>query len=276
MTTIGTFALGDFPPYLAIRSPLSTAPFLRIGALLLMCLGLYRWRHSTVTRFIAATMFAALILSLGYSILYHPVHIPGRTDQAYLPLFALLLALGIEGFKPRLLEGAVLLVGMIGSLLILQVYHDYPTKNDSRAYLWELQSNLSPGDIVITTGLTWAETAYYFDRWEIPATVLSFPKTVEDHPGYLNYKELMKDPGRLYADAEDLVQICNETLGPDNAIFLIYLNPLNVNGIIAERLVRDYPNLSQISPQPFRQSVVGAGVRIIRMQAEPSGRSSDP
>jgi len=275
MTTIGTFALGDFPPYLAIQSPLSTAPFLRIGALLLMCLGLYRGRHSTVTRFIAVTMFAALILSLGYSILYHPVHIPGRTDQAYLPLFVLLLALGIEGFKRRFLEGAVLLVGMIGSLTILQVYHDYPTKNDSRTYLWELQSNLNPGDIVITTGLTWAETAYYLDRWEIPATVLSFPKSVEDHPGYLNYKELMKDPGQLYEDAENLVQICNETLGPDNAIFLIYLNPLNVNGIIAERLLRDYPNLLQISPQPFRQSVLGAGVRIIRMQAEPRGRSSD-
>ena len=164
MTSIGTFALGDFPPYLAIQNPLSIAPFFRSGALLLMCFGLYSWRQSTGARFVAVTLFVALILSLGYSVLYQPVHIPGRTDHAYLPLFVLLLALGIEGLKPRLLEGAVLLVWMIGSLAILQIYHDYPAKNDSKNYLWELRTNLNPGDIVITTGLTWPETAYYLDR----------------------------------------------------------------------------------------------------------------
>ena len=276
MTTIGTFALGDFPPYLAIQSPLSTAPFLRIGALLVMCFGLFRWRRSTVTRFITVTLFTALILSLGYSALYQPVHIPGRTDQAYLPMFVLLLALGIESLKPRFLEGAALLVGMIASLTILQLYHDNPTKNDSRAYLWELQANLNPGDIVITTGLTWPETIYYFERWAVPATVLPFPKTVENHPGYLNYRELMRDPGRLYSDAEDLAQICKETLGSDNAIFLLYLHPLNVNGIIAERLIRDFPNQTQVGSQPFRQSVLGHRVRIIRMQTEQPGPGSFP
>jgi hypothetical protein len=268
MTTIGTFVLGDFPPYLAIQNPLPIAPFLRSGALLLMCFGLFRWRRSTGARFIAVTLFAALILSLGYSVLYQPVHIPGRTDQAYLPLFILLLALGIESLKPRFLEGAVLLVGMIGSLAILQIYHDYPAKNDSRTYLWELQANLNPGDVVITTGLTWAETAYYLQRWRVPATVLPFPKTVRDHPDYLNYGELMKNPERLYADADDLVQLCKETLGPDNAIFLLYLRPLNVNGILAERLIRDFPDAIEIGSQPFRQSVRGHRVRIIRMQAE--------
>jgi 4-amino-4-deoxy-L-arabinose transferase-like glycosyltransferase len=276
MTTIGTFALGDFPPYLAIQSPLSTAPFLRGGALLLMFFGLYRWRRSTGSRFIAVTLLAALILSLGYSALYQPVHIPGRTDHAYLPLFALLLALGIDGLKSRLLEGTVLLIGMIGALAILQLYHDFPAKNDSRTYLWELQDNLNPGDIVITTGLTWAETAYYFDRWAVPATVLPFPKTVEDHPGYLNYRELMKNPMQLYSDADDLIRISKETLGPDNAIYLLYLRPLNVNGIIAERLLRDFPNVIEIGSQPFRQSVLGHRVRIIRMQAEQPGAGSQP
>jgi hypothetical protein len=274
MTSIGTFSLGDFPPYLAIQSPLSTAPFLRNGALLLMCFGLFRWRRSTSAGFIAVTLFVALILSLGYSALYQPVHIPGRTDHAYLPLFTLLLALGIESLKPRFLEGAVLLVGMVGSLTILQIYHDYPAKNDSRTYLWELQANLNPGDIVITTGLTWAETSYYLERWAVPATVLPFPKAIEDHPGYLNYKKLMKNPERLYQDADDLVQICKENLGPDNAIFLLYLRPLNVNGIIAERLLRDFPSVIEIGSQPFRQSVLGHGVRIIRMQAERPGMRS--
>jgi len=274
MTTIGTFALGDFPPYLAIRSPLSTAPFLRIGALLIVCFGMYRWRHSNSARFIAVTFFTALILSLGYSALYHPVHIPGRTDQAYLPLFVLLMALGIEGLRPRPLEGAVLLVGMVCALTINQVYNDYPAKNSSRTYLWELQSNLNPGDIVITTGLTWAETAYYLDRWAIPVTVLSFPKTVEEHPGYLNYKELMRNPARLYSDADELARIAKETLGPDNAIFLVYLRPLNVNGIITERLIRDFPNAIEIGSQPFQQSTLGHRVRIIRMQAKKTGARS--
>ena len=276
MASIGTFVLGDFPLYLAIPNPLPIAPFFRGGALLLMCFGLFRWRQSSAARFIAVTLFVALILSLGYSAIYQPVHIPGRTDHAYLPLFALLLALGIESLKPRFLEGAVLLVGMVGSLAIIQIYHDYPAKSDSRTYLWELQANLNPGDIVITTGLTWAETAYYFERWAVPATVLPFPKTVEDHPGYLNYRELMRNPGRLYADAEDLAQTCKEDLGPDNAIFLIYLRPLNVNGIIAERLLRDFPDVIEIGSQPFRQGVLGHRVRIIRMQAERPRMGSYP
>jgi hypothetical protein len=182
-------------------------------------------------------------------------------------LFSLLLALGIDSLKPRLLGSAVLLVGMIGSIAIVQLYQDHTGKNESRAYLWELQANLKPGDIVITTGLTWAETAYYFERWAIPATVLPFPKTVEDHPGYLNYRELMKNPAQLYEDADDLVEICKENLGPDNAVFLLYLRPLNVNGIIAERLLRDFPDVIEIGSQPFRQSVLGHRVRIIRMKA---------
>ena len=86
----------------------------------------------------------------------------------------------------------------------------------------------------------------------------------------------MKNPGQLYTNADHLVQICKETLGPDNAVFLLYLRPLNVNGIIAERLVRDFPNVIEIGSQPFRQSVLGHGVRIIRMQAEQPGASSHP
>ncbi len=84
----------------------------------------------------------------------------------------------------------------------------------------------------------------------------------------------MRNPGRLYADAENLAQISKQTLGPDNAIFLLYLRPLNVNGIIAERLIRDFPNVIEIGAQPFRQSVMGHGVRIIRMQAEGPGTGS--
>ncbi|MBW2494955.1 MAG: glycosyltransferase family 39 protein [Deltaproteobacteria bacterium] len=269
MTSIGTVALGDFPAYLAIQSPLSTAPFLRSGALLLMCFGLFQWRRSTGARFVAVTFFVAFVLSLGYSALYQPAHIPGRTDQAYLPLFILLLSLGIDSLKPRFLGGVVLVVGMVGSLTILQIYHDYPGKNQSRNYLWELQANLNPGDIVITTGLTWAETAYYFDRWATPVTVLPFPQSVEDHPGYLNYRALMLNPGRLYAEADDLAEFAEENLGSDNAIYLLYLRPLNVNGIIAERLIRSFPHVIEIGARPFRQSVLGHGVRIIRMQAEP-------
>jgi len=268
MTSIGTFALGDFPSYLAIPNPLSTAPFLRSGALLLLCFGLFRWRQSTGARFIAVTFFVAFVLSLGYSALYQPVHIPGRTDQAYLPLFILLLALGVEGLKSRLLESVVLLVGMVCSLTILQIYHDHPAKNYSRNYLGELQANLNPGDIVITTGLTWAETAYYLERWAAPVTVLPFPKAIEDHPGYLNYKEMMRNPGLLYVDAESVALFCEENLGSDNAIYLLYLRPLNVNGIIAERLIRSFPNVIEIGAQPFRQSVLGHGVRILRMQAD--------
>ena len=42
-----------------------------------------------------------------------------------------------------------------------------------------------------------------------------------------------------------------------------------LNGIIAERLICSFPNVIEIGARPFRQSVLGHGVRIIRMQAEP-------
>jgi len=131
-------------------------------------------------------------LEPGITAVYHPMHIPRRTDQAYLPLFILLLALEIESLQPRLLEGAVLIVGMVGSLAILQIHHDFPAKSDSRNYLWELQANLNPGDIVVTTGSTWAETTYYLERWAAPVMILPFPRAIEDHPGYLNYREMTR------------------------------------------------------------------------------------
>ena len=87
----------------------------------------------------------------------------------------------------------------------------------------------------------------------------------------------MQNPGRLYADAEKIAEFAEKNLGPGNAIYLLYLHdlrPINVNGIIAERLIRSFPNLIQIGAQPFRQSVLSHGVRIIRMQAERSEAGS--
>jgi hypothetical protein len=82
------------------------------------------------------------------------------------------------------------------------------------------------------------------------------------------HREVTSPEGLTARLAEKLVEYAEENLGPDNAIYLRYLRPLNVNGIIAERLIRSFPNVIEIGARPFRQSVLGHGVRIIRMQAE--------
>jgi hypothetical protein len=215
------------------------------------------------------TGLVSLVLSISYTQGGHPTHIPGRTDSALLPFAILLVALGVDSLRPKIAEAAVLMIIIIGGLAILLTYYENPNKNGSRQYLEELRSSLNPGDVVIATGSTWAESAYYLQRWGPPVTLYSYPMGVADQLGATRTPVSPEDMAQLAAEAEELAKQCREKLHPDNAIFVIYVDPANINGGIVQRLERDFPVVTEVGKRRFQLGILGDEVRVFNFWAAP-------
>lgn len=266
MDSVGGFTLGGYPNYFAIEDKIPAADWVRGAALLLVGWGVIRNRRSPGLRFVATTLLVTAALSLAYSQLLQPVHIPGRTDHALLPLFALLLALGMDAIRPKAV-GVLVAVGWIAaSLVILLPYYDYDEKSASRSYLAAIQPR--SGDVIITTGKTYAETEYYVDAWQLPVTLLSFPRQAREHPGYLNYDELRGTPGLLDSDADWIVQKCRRTLRAGNRAIVILVRPYEVNSIVVSHLRRAFGPEVELTKEQHRQSLLAHPVHLLAFESK--------
>jgi hypothetical protein len=265
MDSVGGFTLGGYPNYFAIEDKVDAAGWVRGAALLLVGWGAIRNRHLPGLRFTATTLLVTVALSLAYSQFLQPVHIPGRTDHALLPLFALLLALGMDATRPKAV-GVFVAVGWVAvSLVILLPYYDYEEKSASRNYLAAIQPE--SGDVIITTGKTYAETEYYVDAWQLPVTLLSFPRQASEHPGYLNYDELQGTPGLLDSDADWIVQECRRTLRAGNRAVVILVRPYEINSIVVNHLRRAFGPEVEVTKERHWQSLLAHPVHLLAFEA---------
>jgi len=261
LDSVGGFTLGGFPPYFAIASPLEPETAFRLAAVALAVWGLVRGRDSACLRFVATAFGVAMALSLGYSLVAQPVHIPGRTDHVLLPLFALLLAAGFDAVRPRA-AGAALAAGWIAAaVLVLVPFYADGEKDLTRAYLSDIDAR--PGDVVITTGKTYAEVAYYVDHWDLPVALRSFPLEAREHPGFLNYDALMEDRPQLVADSEKLAAECRAAAQLGNRCFVILVRPREINQIVADRIAKDLGAGVEVTRAPRRQSLLRHPVHIL-------------
>jgi len=261
LDSVGGFTLGGFPPYFAIRGQLVPEIGFRLAAVALAAWGLFRHRESACLRFAATAFLVAMALPLGYSVVAQPVHIPGRTDHVLLPIFALFLAAGFDAVRPRFAGVALVSAWIAASIFVLVPFYSDPEKDLTREYLSDIEAR--PGDVVITTGKTYAEVAYYVDRWNLPVTLRSFPLEAQEHPGYLNYEALLEDRAQLVDDADRLAGLCRDASELGNRCFVILVPPLPINQIVADRLARDFGAGIDVTRQPRRQSLLRHRVRIL-------------
>lgn len=206
------FALGPYPPWLALPSP-ADAPYAHLAlaaAVGLLGLGLWRarragpepWRRSV---FVLAAAALAAGFALAYSVLSQPVFIPGRTDHYLLPAFLLLLALGASSLGRPLVVGLVIGGWAALSLLVLVPYHLGGARAGTAVateQLWaRLRQTVRPQDIVVATGMAGAEVEHHLRKQRSRRDIEIFPASAARHLGYLDLSGLAADAPALAHEA---------------------------------------------------------------------------
>lgn len=259
-----SFALGPYPGHLAITSPVRGAALASAGAVAIAGYAAMRMRERAPVRLVAIAFAVALVLSLAYSAGVQPVHIAGRTDQALLPLFVILLALGIEAIRPVLLGRCVLVLFLVGALAMLVAYYGNGAKSGSRKWLSALIAEAHAGDVVVATGLTHPELQYALRRAGIPARLESFPRSVADHPGYVNYDALRAQPEQLAIDAHILGTFCEDAVAHGDRAFVV-LVPGDIHRALYDELQRLLGSPRAL-PGEFVQAGTGAPVQLLKFE----------
>lgn len=262
LDSLASFSFGPFPPYLALRSEWGESFPVRAAILALCVFGLYAGRRVQALRFLAASAAIALACALLYSGLAQPVYIPGRTDFYLLPFFVIVLACGIDALPTRFAPPLVAVALCALSLTVLVPYARDSERDTSQEWLTALCAQAARDDLVITTGLTFAETEYALRRFDSGATLESYPRSAREHPGYLSWQELLLQPELLEQDARALAQEAAKRARAGKRVFVIWVEHPG-NGPLLEALSAALGSPPEVGPA-CSQSITGTTIRILR------------
>jgi uncharacterized membrane protein len=173
------------------RTPYSVAPYVVTQALL---------------AFLLLPLFGAWL----YSQLGQPLYVVGRYDTIVLPVFLILMAVGLDNvLRIRWWLGVPICVVLLGfsmaSFVSAVSGTTLPPSEEDRVAATHIAAQAAPTDLIVTTGYRRAVLAYYLDRAGHPANVLSFPAETANHPGWYSADRLLAHPGRLAQEGQHLV-----------------------------------------------------------------------
>lgn len=263
--TLWSFSFGPFPYLLSGLSPSWGISWpVRAGVLALLALGLVRARREPALRVVVVAAVVASTCAILYSVLVQPVYIPGRTDHYLLPFFLLVLAAGLLALPHRALTWLGVAAYALLSVSVLQDSHRLPSKDFSRAFLQEIRERSRPGDIVVTTGLTFAEAEHALRG--LPIRLESYPRSAREHPGYLNWPEVLADPAALAADARELARV-GAGLAPENRIWVILVDHPAQAPLVTE--LESALDLDSDSGEVYAESVIGTPIRLLAWKPRP-------
>lgn len=262
MDSIFIFSFGPFPPYLAIQNVVMGTGIISILFILLIGFGLYQLTISGALSYILFSSLFTILLALIYSSWIQPVYIPGRTDHYLLPFFLVLVAFGIQKINGQGMKILIILTYAGLALYTLTSYYKNTEKDFSKTYLESLHKMIGKGDVVITTGLTYAVTEYYLKKWKVPVYLDSFPLSAKMHPGYLGINALKEQPGVLEQDSEELIRKYGRTLNTKNKVFLLYV-PESINSVLISKLNEKFIVAANTKEQNYKQSLLNNPVRIM-------------
>jgi len=267
--TLESFAPGGpQPAYVALRGWRAGGQAVTIIFSVLAGLGMLRvFRRSragapprTNVGVLLSFVWIPLIAALVASRLLTPNYVPGRCDQLVFPGFVLLVAAGVVLIKPVALRYLVL-AGLLAfsGIGLRQHYHSYPTFSD-RAMAVEIARRARPGDAVLCTSLTRAPLEYYLRRFGAPIEIFSYPRDTAEHLGNQDDRALLRDPGKLRAEARLIEQEIKAIGGPRARFFLVLtggrVNTFLYDGLITSARSRTLEQIGRFSQAGTGQPVI--------------------
>jgi hypothetical protein len=178
-----------------------------------------------------------------YSAFGRPLYLPGRYDTIVLPVFLMLLAIGVDKvmtLKP-LLGGAVTaaIVALAGLSLFPAL--GAPVVDDplDLAAGQVLAQVAAADDRIISTSLRQQVTAYYAQRAGFRGRLASFPSEITQHSGWYSAARLLGDRARLKADGERVARELIESARQGHTVWILASRPSEIDDYLFEPLLRE-------------------------------------
>jgi hypothetical protein len=200
-----------------------------------------------------------------------------------LPSFALLMAVGIAGFRPTWLRWSVapalLAVSVVGSGMFTG-HEDLPrrVRGWDRDMVALIAAAWQPNDVILCTSLTRAPVEYYLGRVGIEARYLNYPRYTARNLGAQNDRRVVFDQKWLLKEARIVIDQARQISRPDGRLFVLrsknkvndalrpaslrerfYVVPETIFGQYAqagtaELIVLSLNRLHAVSPEPSPES----------------------
>jgi mannosyltransferase len=199
-------------------------------------------------RFLWLFLVLGLVLPVAWSAMNDPIVMPGRTDFFLLPVFLLLVAVGVGMMRtgPRYACAAVLVVSAATATL---VRHLEPVAYDEREWISVLRARSRPGDVIICTNLTRLAAEYYLTGLNL--SLLSYPRDMAQqlahyNPGwYERHLDAAADASAVMNEADSRLQ--------DGGRLWVVLSRHAINQPLMNRI----SHYGFVSEPPFRSPRMG-------------------
>ena len=177
-------------------------------------------------------LFVPLLGAWLYSALRQPLYIVGRYDTIVLPIFLILLAVGLDtivSVTPWV--GGMFAMALLGlAATSLSTTFDVPFVADQQDIMAaeELAHDAKPSDPIIATGYRELVVAYYLDRAGHHTALMSFPFELGEHPGWMSPERELLDRERLVRDADTLTQRVIAAARQGHTVWILWSGPYPV------------------------------------------------
>lgn len=165
---------------------------------------------SRATLALALLSLGPLLMMQAYASWVRPCYVVGRYDLVGWPTF--ILGLAVCASTTRLPRGAiaalVVLLGLCSVDPLLRMGQTPPGSSFAKARASRVSQLASPTDLVVTLSYDRAYLAYYLDRTGFQARIRSFPRSLDEHIGWVDtVADLTPEAlSTLTADAGGLIE----------------------------------------------------------------------
>jgi hypothetical protein len=221
---------GKYPT--GLLSYLGSAPAMRLLALptmiLIVTMALLGWRRKAAM-LLVSFLLVPLIGAWVYSLVRSPLYVVGRYDTIVLPVFLMLLAVGLDhAFSLSLWFGSALAAVVLGLAVFSSsstLAPDFVAEPEEVMAAQYLNSHAASTDEIVSTGHRQAIVAYYMDRAGHHMAIRPFPFEMSDHPGWFSPARMLRDPDRLTHEGAQLAATLEAAAARGHGVWVLTTGP---------------------------------------------------
>jgi hypothetical protein len=174
-------------------------------------------------------LFVPLVGAWVYSLVLSPLYLVGRYDTIALPVFLILLAIGLDhAFAVRVWLGSALAAAVLGLAALSSattIAADFVAEPEQLMAAQYLNGHAAPADEIVSLGLSQAVVAFYMDRVGHHRDFRSFPFEMSEHPGWSSPQRMLRDSGRLEREGAQLAAVLETAAAHGHGVWLLAAGP---------------------------------------------------
>jgi mannosyltransferase len=158
--------------------------------------------NSKLTRFLSITFLLGLAMPYAYSLLFTPVHLPGRTDFCLYPIWSLLFGFAVASIPRDSMRWSFLGIFVFCAVSVSYLHHTTPLKKSEYEIVRYLSLQGKAGDTLLCTDLSRPVLEYYLRPKGF--SFVSYPSDMANHLAHINESWYLEH-GNLEEEADNVL-----------------------------------------------------------------------